>query len=437
MPKMIRIAIRDYLDSVRTKAFIISVVLAPVFMCGGLVAIILLENQVDTTDETIAVIDHSGVILPAIEEAAQQHNDAVVHDPETGKKVRPAYVIEAITPGEDLDALRVELSERVEDKDLVAFIEIAENVLDPPPDAPDGRIRYHSMDTVFDETRRWIGNPINERIRSIRLNEAGFDDEEVKSYFKWVSIENTGLVTMDEETGEVHQDEAISEGMAFGVPFALIIMMFMMIMTGAVPLIHSAMEEKTQRISEVLLGSVRPFELMMGKLVGNYCVSLTVALVYVIGAVVVSWRMEILDDLPLDLLPWFFVNTAAAIFMFGALCVAVGAACNDAKEAQSLTMPIMLPAIIPMMVWIPVLKEPLSNFSTWMSFIPPFTPALMLVRQATPGGIPAWQPWVGLVGVILITLLCVWAGGRIFRVGLLMQGKPPKIRDLIRWAIRG
>ena len=117
--------------------------------------------------------------------------------------------------------------------------------------------------------------------------------------------------------------------------------------------------------------------------------------------------------------------------------MAVGAACNDAKEVQSLTMPVMLPMLLPMFVLGPVLKAPLGSLATWLSLCPPCTPMLMLLRQANPVGIPAWQPWVGLAGTLAYTVFCVWAGGRVFRVGLLMHGKAPKIRDLARWAIQG
>ena len=90
-----------------------------------------------------------------------------------------------------------------------------------------------------------------------------------------------------------------------------------------------------------------------------------------------------------------------------------------------------------MFVYFFVVKEPLSRFATWMSLFPTFTPFLMLLRQTTPAGIPAWQPCVGLLGVLLFTILFVWAGGRIFRVGILMQGQPPKLANILRWAIRG
>ena len=438
MPKFLRIAIRDYSESVRTKAFLISIVLAPIFMSGGLIGMVLLEDQVDTADKHIALIDHTGQIAPAVIEAAEKRNAEEVHDPETGKKVRPAFIIEVVEPSDDTEALRVALSQRIDEHELASFVEIGAGVVNPQGDEEAERIRYHSSGgDVFDELRRWIGNPINTRISSIRLAEAGLDETMVRKQLQWVSLERAGLVTKDEQTGEVTEEKTVHEGVTLGVSFGCMMLLFMMLMTGAVPLIHSTLEEKTQRISEVLLGSIPPFQLMLGKLVGNYGVALTVAAVYLGGGIIVGWKMDVLEYVPLEILPWFFVNMCAAIFMFGALCIAVGAACNDAKEAQSLTMPIMLPLIVPMMVMVPIIKEPLSTFSTVMSLIPPFTPMIMLLRQSTPAGIPAWQPWVGLVGMIGATLLCVWAGGRIFRVGLLMQGKGPKITDLVRWAIRG
>ncbi len=100
-------------------------------------------------------------------------------------------------------------------------------------------------------------------------------------------------------------------------------------------------------------------------------------------------------------------------------------------------MPVWVLMMVPMMVWIQVAKSPEGAFATTMSLIPPFTPMLMLIRQSTPAGVPAWQPWVGLIGVALFTTLCVWGAGRIFRVGILMQGKPPSMLSLIRWAVRG
>ncbi|MEW6071493.1 MAG: ABC transporter permease [Planctomycetota bacterium] len=437
MSKVLRVALRDYAEAVRSKAFLISIVLAPVFMCGGIIAMTLLEGQEDVSDKRVAIIDRTGLIASSLIERAESRNAEATHDLATGKKRHPAYVFEIVPPPEGGGDVRVELSRRVEEKELAGFLEIGPRVVHPVgADEADG-MRYYSEGAAFDELRPWIAGQVNERIHSLRLQDAGLDEAAVRSCFAGVPMAEAGLVTIDAETGEIVAKPAIDEAAAFGVPFIALMLLFMMVMTGAVPLIQSTLEEKMQRISEVLLGSVRPFELMMGKLIGSFGVSLTVAFVYLAGGLGFGWYAGGLEHVPLDLLPWFFVHMVAAIFMYGALCSAVGAACNDAKEAQSLTMPIMVPIVLPMMIVIPVIKEPLSSFATGMSLVPFFTPFLMLLRQSTPAGIPAWQPWVGLAGMLAATLFAVWAGGRIFRVGLLMQGKAPRLTDLARWAIRG
>ena len=116
---------------------------------------------------------------------------------------------------------------------------------------------------------------------------------------------------------------------------------------------------------------------------------------------------------------------------------ALGATCSEAKDAQSLTFPVLMPALIPMFVYFPIVREPMSGFATWMSLIPPFTPFLMLLRQATPGGVPVWQALAGLLSVDSCTHFFVWAGGRVFRVALLLKGTPPKLSNIVRWALRG
>jgi ABC-type Na+ efflux pump permease subunit len=176
---------------------------------------------------------------------------------------------------------------------------------------------------------------------------------------------------------------------------------------------------------------------MMGKVLGGVAVSMTGSAVYMGFAVVALNQSGSPDFVPYQILPWFFVYTFLSIVMLGAVYAALGSACNDVKEAQTVTMPAMMPIMVPLFVMVPVLKEPMSSFATWMSLFPPFTPLLMLLRMSTPGGVPGWQPWVGLIGIILAATLSVWVGGRIFRVGILLQGQPLRLSNLFRWAARG
>jgi ABC-type Na+ efflux pump permease subunit len=123
--------------------------------------------------------------------------------------------------------------------------------------------------------------------------------------------------------------------------------------------------------------------------------------------------------------------------MFGSIFIAIGAAVTDIKEAQSMMTPVMLLMVCPMFVWFNVVQEPNSTIALTMSLIPPVTPMLMIVRQSVPPGVPIWQPLTGIALVIAATLVCVFAAGRIFRIGMLMQGKGAKISEMVRWAVRG
>lgn len=413
-------------------------VLMPVLMSGSGVAMYLLRNQVDTTDKRVVVLDRSGIVANMLLKAAEERNNAAVYDKETGKKVQPAYILEAVEPDEE-DSLkqRLQLSDRIRDGNLHAFLEIGPNVRQPKGEQSAFRIKYYAKNAAMDNVRNWLNNTINPYLRKIRLSDAGVDESKADDIMVWLQVEALGLVSVDEETGEIKEARKTSEEEALFVPLIFFFLMFMMVMMGAMPLLQSTMEEKTQRIAEVLLGFLKPHEFMAGKVLGGLAVSLTGAAVYVAGGVFFLGEIGLSEYIPFHIIPWFFTFLVLEIIMVGSMLAALGSACNDPKDAQNLTFPAMFPMFFPMFVFMPILMEPTSAFATWLSLVPPFTPLLMLIRKAAPAGIPAWQPWAGLVGVLIFTAFAVWAGGRIFRVGILMQGGPPKLSKILRWSIRG
>jgi ABC-2 type transport system permease protein len=438
MRKTLWLAKREYLTAVRTKGFLISLVLAPILMSGSVIAMALLKDRVDTTDQRLAVLDRSGVVAGALIEAAEERNAKAIFDEEDGQKIKPAYIIEVIEPDDtDPAAQRLELSNRIRSKQLHAILDIGPEAVHPGENPDEARIAYYAENAAMDNFRRWLGWPVNSALRKARMVRMGVDQSAVNEALRWINIQGLGLVSVDQATGEIQDARASHEGEAIGVPLIMVMLMFMMILMGAVPLLQAVMEEKSQRIAEVLLGSVKPFQFMMGKLLGGIGVSLTGSLVYVVGGIVAVKKMGLEEYIPYDILPWFFCYMLLAIVMMGATLAALGSACNDTKEAQSLTMPAMMPIMIPMFLLMPVVQNPLSKFATTISLIPLFTPMLMLLRISTPVEIPAWQPWAGLAGIVLFTVFAVWTGGRIFRVGILMQGTPAKLGNIIRWAIRG
>lgn len=438
MRKLLRLAKREYLASVKTKGFIIMLIAMPILMAGSGIAMVLLRNQVDTTDKKVAVLDRSGVIADVLLAAAEQRNDAAVFDKESGKKIQPAYIFEIVKPDDmNTEAQKLDLSNRIDEGELHAFLDIGPNVLNLEGDESTYLIAYHAKNAAMDTVRTWLNEIINNHLRLTRIRDAGVDDSQANKILTRIQVEAMGLVSVDEETGEIQAARKTGEAEALMVPMILFILMFMMVMMGAMPLLQSTMEEKTQRIAEVLLGSLTPFEFMGGKVLGSLGVALTGTLFYLSGGILLVSKLGMADFIPFHIIPWFLVFLVFEIIMVGSMMAALGSACNDPKDAQNLSFPAMIPIFFPMFVFMPILQEPTSGFATWMSLIPPFTPMLMLLRKAGPVDIPMWQPWVGMAGVILFTVIAVWMGGRIFRMGILMQGGAPKIGKIIRWAFRG
>jgi len=437
MYKIFRLALREYLAAVRTKGFIIGLVMLPVFMSGSMIAMMLLKDHVDIRERRIVVIDETGQFSEVLMEQANIRNTQHIFDSEdSSQQVQPVYTIEFVEPAQDLTVQLGALSERVRSGDLHAFLHIGSSIIHPNESPENAFANYHAESAALDDIRNWLRDPINNHLRRLRLEQAGIDESQIPDLFAWSWINAKGLLTVDED-GNIIDADASNEIRSIVVPLVMMMLMFMMSMMGAMPQLSAVMEEKTQRIVEVILGSITPFQFMLGKILGGLAVAMTSTLVYLGGGTLfMQWR-GFESYIPYDIFPWFVVNLVILLFMLGAIMTSLGSVANDAKDAQSLSFPAMFPMMIPMFVMVPVLKEPLSTFATWLSLIPPFTPMMMTLRLASPVTIPAWQPWAGLISVLLFTLLVVWAGSRIFRAAILMQGVPLKFSNIMRWLTKG
>jgi len=252
-----------------------------------------------------------------------------------------------------------------------------------------------------------------------------------------IELQGMTLPSRNAATGEIQEAQRENPIASILVPMVAILTMMMLIMMGAMPLLQSVLEEKTQRIAEVLLGCASPWEIMAGKLLGGVCVTLTALVFYGSAGTAALGSLALTGVVPIAMLPWFFAFALAAVLLYGSLALALGSACSDMKDAQHLQMPVMMPILLPVLFMMPILKEPSSPLATTLSLFPPFTPLLMVLRLGSPAGVPAWQAWIGLAGVLATTALTIWIAGRIFRVGILMQGKLPKFSEILRWGLKG
>lgn len=444
MRKVFVVAMREFLAAVRTKMFIFTIFAMPVFMGGSIAVQGFLHDKVDTTDKRMIVVDGTGRLGAALIEDAKRRNENEIYrvTGETRRKVLPGYQLESAPAPESqapeaYDALAITLSEQVQKGDVFAFLLIRPEVLSPPAE-PGERplVAYHSNNPTYDDLLHWLRPLLMQHIQQARLSDAKIDAQTVMSLLKPVDMPSLGLVLRD-AGGQVIPAKRTNEVAAIMVPLGLMMLMYVVTMISAQPLLQSVLEEKMQRIAEVLVACASPFQIMMGKLLGSLAVSLTIVVIYLAGAMYALYRTGYGSYFPVHLLGWFIVFQVLGVIMFGSMFLAVGAAVNDLKEAQSLVMPMMLVVVIPFFVWINVAKEPLAWFSVATSLFPPATPMLMMVRLSVPPGIPLWQPVLGVVLVLATTIVAVFAAGRVFRIGLLSQGKAPKFSELMIWVIRG
>jgi ABC-2 type transport system permease protein len=429
---------REYRASVRTKSFIIGLVLVPIMMGGGFAAMIIMEKNKDTDDKHFVIIDHSGLMTGPMNEALEKRNSEEIFNTNTGEKIDATYVVEFMEyDSRDPEGQRLALSQRVESQELHAFIEIGPDIMYPVGEEQEAYIKYYSQHSFNDDIRYWFRNVINNRVQEMRAAELNLDESQAENLMWWIDVEGMGLATVDKKTGEQQDAEKTNELTTFFVPYVLLMLMFMLVMMSAIPQLSSVMEEKNEKIAEVLLGTITPFQFMMGKVMGGIGVSLTTAAIYVVAGVITMNYMGVESLIPVDVLPWFFIFTILFVLMVGSGMAALGATCNDNKDAQSLTFPGILPAIIPMFLIIPVIADPTGPLATTIALIPPFTPTVMVVRMASSVTIPMWQPVVGLMGVILYTTFTVWIGARVFRTAILIQGQKPTFATLYKYAFKG
>jgi len=450
MFKVWAVAAREYKAAVQTKAFIASIVMMPVLWGISIGVQVLLAKAEDQTTKKYAVVDRTsgGQFGPILDAAVKRHNEVEILDPQTGERTGPAFEIIHVPPSaDDHDAIlrqRLELSQRQQRGDFVGFLEIGPKVFEMRVrprigDKPDERyeVRYQSDkvgDRGFD---RWAQRAVNEVIQQRRFVDRGVSQELVREIQQPVWVRTKGLTKLNPVSGSIEDASDESRVLNMALPAILITLMFVMVLLGAMPAMQGVVEEKQQRIAEVLLGSVTPFELMLGKLIGVVGVSLTVSGFYLGGGYAVAARYGLTDALTLPLVLWFVVFLVLAVFMYGSLLMAVGAAAGDMKETQTLQMPIMIVMTMPMLLLGAVIRDPGGAIAVVGSFIPFSTPMLMMARIAAPPGVAWWQPALGVVLVLATSLACVWAAGRVFRVGLLLQGKGVRLGDLARWVVRG
>jgi ABC-2 type transport system permease protein len=432
MPKTLIVAQSEFATLVRSKAFIVSIVLMPVVMVLSVVLMRATKNATDGKDRTFAVVDYTGALGEPLVAVAQVLNagSGDLVDPQAPRTTPRFIAVEVKPDGRAPDDLRLELSDRARREELFAFVELPENLLDPDAKA---QIRYYSNHPSYNALPIWLRATVNGIVLNERFRRASIDRALVARLTRQAPVENLGLFERD-TVGSVKQAEEVDQVRAQGVPLAMLVLMYITVMSSAPQLLNSVIEEKMSRISEVLMGAITPFQLMMGKLIGSVGVSVLLAAIYIAGGLVVAqyWGGYASAVTP-GALAWFTLFLVMAGLIFGSIFIAIGAACNDLKDTQSMATPAMVLVMLPMFTWMSVLRAPDGMTAAVLSLVPTAAPFLMMLRISLRPGPPAWQIALSIALMAGTVVLAIWAAGKIFRTGLLMQGKSATMTEMLRW----
>ena len=483
MNKILVVAQREYLAAVRTKAFLVSLIVMPLMMMLAIVVQQRTDAIRDTQTYKVAVIDRTpgGKLADAIVRAAERRNTVDRFDKKTRRPAGPAFAIEVVAPAplDDaaaVDRQRLELSRRTRDKELLGFAEIGPNVVEPnvagllrttlnakaaAPDQPvdaspaalagnlfaqlnelpdDAVVRYSTNQPTLTVFRNWLQQAIAQPVAAARMAKLGVNPIELVKLTSAIlppPIVDRGMADAAGDGAVRYDANNASLIVNWIVPVVLVAMMFVVVMVGASPLATNIVEEKQLRIAEVLLGGLRPFELMLGKLLGGAGVSVTLAAIYSVGVVVVARRLDMLQYVRPEALAWFVLFTVLGVMMYGSLFVAAGAAVTNVKEAQTTLAPVMILVALPIMALRPILEYPDGALARAAAFFPLTAPSISIIRAAIPGAAAPWEMALSALSATLGTLAVIWVAGRIFRAGMLLTSKPASIAEAIRWIVRG
>ena len=401
---------REYLQRVRSKWFVAATVGGPLFMSAMIVVPAYFASQGSRDAREVAVVDGTGVLY---ERLAPQLAEG-------GWDVREErWRVNVVT----------ELREAADNNLLGGFLLLDELTLET------GEAILYTKDRPSAIRQVTLRSTISLAALEYQLEQQGVDADAM------LSGGELRIEMLSEEGADIEDPE-------FVVAYMGAFLLYMVIMLYAVAVMRATLEEKTNRIVEVIISSMKPWHLMLGKILGVGAVSMTQMGIWLLSGVLmftmglpmlISARPEMasmaeaIEFLPgFGLLALFVGYFVFGFFMYSALYAAVGAMCNSDEEAQQAQWPIIMLLIIPIVMVTNVIENPSSTIAITLSLVPPFSPILMWGRVAG-GGVPAWQIGLSFVLMLFAIFAIAWVAGRIYKVGILMAGKRPTLPELLRW----
>ncbi len=426
---------REFNERVRKKSFIITTILMPVLMIVLMIAPALIMEYSRGEQKTIAVIDDSGLVAPQL-----QSNEELRFEP--------------------TDLTTEEARRSLTDRFGVLYI--GSDILENPSDV---KLYANASSSLSIESN--ITGQIEDILEAEKLKAYHIDNlqqilDEVKT--------TVTLQTFRNDKSQEAESQAQSSTVATAAGYILGFVLYMFLLIYGSMVMQSVIEEKNNRVLEVMVSSVRPFDLMLGKILGVALVAVVQVLIwgvliFAVGAIVLPQLMPAemmagaqamqqgmpdaaaMGDMDPEMLQAVAAVTDTGyilkifvcllLFVFGgyllysAMFAAVGSAVDNVQDASQLQMPVTLPIILALLMMLAVIKDPNSSLAFWFSIIPFTSPVVMMAR--IPYDIPLWEIVLSLVVLYASFVAMVWFAGKIYRVGIFMYGKKPTFKELLKW----
>ena len=431
MSKIFIIIQREFLTRIQKKSFIILTILMPFIIAAVVVTPLLLASIKDDTQHTVMLVDKTFKYAPLFEDNESYHFV-------TAPEVLPEF--------------------RDEETGVKAVILIADDLMENP-----NALKMYSSEEVPADLQRLTEQILSEKVRADKL--ASYHVEGLEEIIASAEVNiSAQTVKWTDDGGETSSDSTIA--LAVGFLFTFMIYMFVMSYGGMV--MQGVMEEKTNRIMEIIVSSVKPFQLMMGKIIGVALVGfvqiaiwgvMLTGILTVVGLFMGTPEVtppptmmggemampsvlaeaqagnpiaEALGALPLlELLIMFVLYFIGGYLLYASFFAAVGASINAQEDSSQFMMPVVLIMLFGLYAAMYGAENPDGPLAFYASLFPLTSPIVMMVR--IPFGVPLWQEILSLALLFTTAIFIVWMSGRIYRVGILMYGKKPTVKEIMKW----
>lgn len=326
-----------------------------------------------------------------------------------------------------------DLNKRIADADLFAYLDIGK---DPLTD--NAGFSIVSRNLTDEDLKEWYENLATQVVRKRRLAQEGISARTAA----WLGAETQFTQRTVSEKGE-EAAVGMKDRLRQNAPMVFVYILWISIFSVTQQLLLSTIEEKSTRISEVLLSSVSAVQIMMGKILGVATTGLLMVTTWVLTAFLAAKYIPRMLGAPPSqsdfsaiiqdptMLASFVVYFLLGYLLYSAILIGIGSVVNTIQEAQSLQTPIIMALMLPLLAMIPIGRDPNGAFAQVMSYIPPFTPFVMMNRAAGP---PTMLEYITTTLLLIVAIVfALWASAKVFRIGILMTGKPPKVREIVQW----